>query len=185
MKDIREIIKDNFNIGKIRKKLFDKEGNWVEEGFKELISECKLLIKECIRLSNKVDELEKIEHNTSELHYRISVLRRENKKLRKQLEEKGEVPYIDIIRQYKKGGVNAEEVNRLKEEMNSLKCERDYYKVMYELLKASSSNSRCSSNIDFNSYYRKLAKHLHPDRNNGDDEGMKILNELKDKMSNK
>lgn len=185
MKDIREIIKDNFNIGKIRKKLFDKEGNWVEEGFKELISECKLLVKECIRLSNKVDELEKTEHNTHELYHKIGVLRHENKKLRKQLEEKGEVPYIDIIRQYKKGEVNAEEINRLTQEMNNLKCERDYYKVMYELLKASNSTSRCSSNIDFNSYYRKLAKYLHPDRNKGNDEGMKILNELKDKMSNK
>lgn len=164
MKDIREIIKDNFNIGKIRKRLFDKEGNWVEEGFKELISECRLLVKECIRLSNKVYELEKIEHHTSELHHRIIALSRENEKLRKQLEEKG--------------GANTEEIN-------NLKCERDYYKVMYELLKASSSTSRCSSNIDFNSYYRKLAKYLHPDRNNGNDEGMKILNELKDKMSNK
>lgn len=164
MKDIREIIKENFSITKIRKRLFDKEGNWVEEGFKELMSECKLLVKECIRLSNKVYELEKIEHHTSELHHRIITLSRENEKLRKQLEEKG--------------GANTEEIN-------NLKSERDYYKVMYELLKASSSNSRCSSNIDFNDYYRKLAKYLHPDRNNGNDEGMKILNELKDKMSNK
>lgn len=185
MRDIREIIKENFNIGKIRKRLFDKEGNWVEKEFKELMSECKLLVKECIRLSNKVYELEKIEHNTSELHHRISVLSRENKKLRKQLEEKGEVPHIDIINQYRKGGTNTEEINRLKQEINSLKCEIDYYKVMYDLLKASTSSSRCSSNIDFNSYYRKLAKYLHPDRNNGNDEGMKILNELKDKMSNK
>ena len=164
MKDIREIIKENFNIGKIRKRLFDKEGNWVEKEFKELISECKLLVKECIRLSNKVYELEKIEHHTSELHHRFIMLSRDNEKLRKQLEEKG--------------GANTEEIN-------NLKSERDYYKIMYELLKASSSTSRCSSNIDFNSYYRKLAKFLHPDRNNGDDEGMKILNELKDKMSNK
>lgn len=164
MKDIREIIKENFNITKIRKRLFDKEGNLVEKEFKELISECKLLVKECIRLSNKVYELEKIEHHTSELHHRIIALSRENEKLRKQLEEKG--------------GADTEEIN-------NLKSERDYYKIMYELLKAGSSTSRCSSNIDFNSYYRKLAKHLHPDRNNGDDEGMKILNELKDKMSNK
>lgn len=164
MKDIREIIKENFNIGKIRKRLFDKEGNWVEKEFKELMSECKLLVKECIRLSNKVYELEKIEHHTSELHHRIIELSRENEKLRKQLEEKG--------------GTNTEEIN-------NLKSERDYYKIMYELLKASSSSSRCSSNIDFNSYYRRLAKYLHPDRNNGNDEGMKILNELKDKMSNK
>lgn len=164
MKDIREIIKENFNITKIRKRLFDKEGNLVEKEFKELISECKLLVKECIRLSNKVYELEKIEHHTSELHHRIIALSRENEKLRKQLEEKG--------------GANTEEIN-------NLKSERDYYKVMYELLKASSSTSRCSSNIDFNSYYRRLAKYLHPDRNNGNDEGMKILNELKDKMSNK
>lgn len=164
MKDIREIIKENFNITKIRKRLFDKEGNLVEKEFKELISECKLLVKECIRLSNKVYELEKIEHHTSELHHRIIALSRENEKLRKQLEEKG--------------GADTEEIN-------NLKSERDYYKIMYELLKASSSNSRCSSNIDFNSYYRKLAKYLHPDKNNGNDEGMKILNELKDKMSNK
>lgn len=164
MKEIWEIIKENFNITKIRKRLFDKEGNLVEKEFKELISECKLLVKECIRLSNKVYELEKIEHHTSELHHRIIELSRENEKLRKQLEEKG--------------GANTEEIN-------NLKSERDYYKIMYELLKASSSTSRCSSNIDFNSYYRKLAKHLHPDRNNGNDEGMKILNELKDKMSNK
>ena len=185
MRDIREIIKENFSITKIRKRLFDKEGNLVEKEFKELISECKLLVKECIRLSNKVYELEKIEHHTSELHHRIIALSRENEKLRKQLEEKGEVPYIDIINQYKKGGTNTEEINRLTQEMNNLKCERDYYKIMYELLKASSSTSRCSSNIDFNSYYRKLAKYLHPDKNNGNDEGMKILNELKDKMSNK
>lgn len=164
MRDIREIIKENFSITKIRKRLFDKEGNLVEEGFKELIGECKLLVKECIRLSNKVYELEKIEHHTSELHHRIIALSRENEKLRKQLEEKG--------------GANTEEIN-------NLKSERDYYKVMYELLKASSSTSRCSSNIDFNSYYRKLAKYLHPDKNNGNEEGMKILNELKDKMSNK
>lgn len=120
------------------------------------------------------------------LHFEISKLKRAEK-VKKYLDL--EEQYQELVSKYKslkhKNDRYTESLESQIRELNSkiheLERERDYYKDLFH--RSSFINPFASSSIDFKPYYRKLAKYLHPDKQNGDSEGMQILNELKEKLN--
>lgn len=140
-----------------------------------------------------------------ELKEKISSLQNENMKLKSEVNKlrktdkaskylELEAKYESLLKEYDKlsRDVNQEKrpleekINKLYKELAMVEEDRNRYRDLYQIhmryCRKDSYTTNTNTTIDFNKYYRKLAMYLHPDKQNGDDEGMKILNELKDKL---
>lgn len=148
----------------------------------------ELLLENEIFLELK-ERLLKLESENMELRHQVTNLKRtENGKKYMELEKRYREAIRDLerLRTDKYGYVEKleKEIRELNWKIGEIEGQRDYYKSMYLMNLYNNGVSNSANNIDFKPYYRKLAMYLHPDKQGGNDEGMKILNELKDKFNN-